>query len=173
MKETAMEVVPHEEIEHRYPDEWVLVEVVKPHNDYGRKRVRLIGHSPDRADLEEPYWRARSAAPEALLGEFYTAELVQMPEGTSIEVTSSATAKVEHWLRQQPEAKIVMAYIGQGAARFFFSYNPELPDPSFAKLIVLTPDEHARERLKLRLRQRVADGLVPGARVRVTQLLPS
>jgi multidrug efflux pump subunit AcrB len=38
-------------------------------------------------------------------------------------------------------------------------------------LIVLTPDADARERLKLRLRQRVADGLVPEARVRVTQLV--
>lgn len=96
---------------------------------------------------------------------------VQMPEGTSIEVTSKAAAKVESWLRQQPEAKIVTTYIGQGAPRFFFSYNPELPDPSFAKLIVLTPNEDARERLKLRLRERVAQGLAPGARVRVTQLV--
>jgi multidrug efflux pump subunit AcrB len=96
---------------------------------------------------------------------------VQMPEGTSIEATSRAAAKVEAWLRQQPEAKIVTTYIGQGAPRFFFSYNPELPDPSFAKLVVLTPDEDARERLKLRLRERIAAGLAPEARVRVTQLV--
>jgi multidrug efflux pump subunit AcrB len=94
-----------------------------------------------------------------------------MPEGTSIEATSRAAAKVEAWLRRQPEAKIVTTYIGQGAPRFFFSYNPELPDPSFAKLIVLTPDEDARERLKLRLRERIAEGLAPAARVRVTQLV--
>jgi multidrug efflux pump subunit AcrB len=96
---------------------------------------------------------------------------VQMPEGTSIETTSAAAVQVEHWLRQQPEARIVTTYIGQGAPRFFFSYNPELPDPSFAKLVVLTPNESARERLKLRLRERVAQGLAPGARVRVTQLV--
>ena len=40
---------------------------------------------------------------------------VQMPEGTSIEATSAATKKVEDWLKQQPEAKIVTSYIGQGA----------------------------------------------------------
>jgi len=96
---------------------------------------------------------------------------VQMPEGTSIEATSRAAAKVEAWLKQQPEAKIVTTYIGQGAPRFFFSYNPELPDPSFAKLVVLTPNEDARERLKLRLRERIAEGLAPEARVRVTQLV--
>jgi multidrug efflux pump subunit AcrB len=96
---------------------------------------------------------------------------VQMPEGASIESTGAAAAKVEDWLRRQPEAKIVTTYIGQGAPRFFFSYSPELPDPSFAKIIVLTPDAEARERLKLRLRERVAEGLAPEARIRVAQLV--
>jgi multidrug efflux pump subunit AcrB len=96
---------------------------------------------------------------------------VQTPEGTSIEATRDATAKVEDWLKQQPEAKIVTAYIGQGAPRFFFSYNPELPDPSFAKIVVLTLDSAAREALKGRLRSRIAEGLAPEARLRVTQLV--
>ena len=96
---------------------------------------------------------------------------VQMPYGTSIEQTSAATAKVETWLAQQPEAKVVTAYIGQGAPRFFLAMSPELPDPSFAKIVVLTPGEEAREVLKLRLREAVADGLAPEARVRVTQIV--
>ncbi|TLY92489.1 MAG: efflux RND transporter permease subunit [Gammaproteobacteria bacterium] len=96
---------------------------------------------------------------------------VQMPEGTSIEATTAAAIKVEGWVRQQPEAKIVTTYIGQGAPRFFFSYNPELPDPAFAKLVILTPDARARDRLKLRLRKRIAQGLAPEARVRVSQLI--
>src|SRR5579859_5985337 len=96
---------------------------------------------------------------------------VQMPEGTSIEATTATAVKVETWARQQPEAKIVTTYIGQGAPRFFFSYNPELPDPAFAKLIILTPDARARDRLKLRLRERIAQGLAPEARVRVSQLI--
>jgi multidrug efflux pump subunit AcrB len=96
---------------------------------------------------------------------------VQMPEGTSIESTAAAAVKVEQWVRQQPEAKIVTTYIGQGAPRFFFSYNPELPDPAFAKLVVLTPDARARDRLKWRLRERIAQGLAPEAQVRVSQLI--
>ena len=96
---------------------------------------------------------------------------VQMPEGTSIEATTAAAIKVEQWVRQQPEAKIVTTYIGQGAPRFFFSYNPELPDPAFAKLVILTPDARARDQLKLRLRERIAQGLAPEARVRVSQLI--
>jgi multidrug efflux pump subunit AcrB len=96
---------------------------------------------------------------------------VQMPEGTSIETTGVVAARVETWLRKQPEAKIVTSYIGGGAPRFFLAYNPELPDPSFAKIVVSTPDDAARDRLKLHLRQRVADGLAPEARIRVFQFV--
>ena len=96
---------------------------------------------------------------------------VQMPYGTAIEQTSAATAKVEAWLAKQPEAEIVTAYIGQGAPRFYLAMSPELPDSSFAKIVVLTPGEAAREALKLKLREAAANGLAPEARVRVTQLV--
>lgn len=96
---------------------------------------------------------------------------VTLPQGTSIEITNATSKKVEDWLRQQPEAKIVTAYIGAGAPRFFFSYNPELPNPNFAKVIVLTASEKDRDRLKLRLRERVEQGLAPEARVRASQLV--
>lgn len=95
---------------------------------------------------------------------------VQMPYGTAIETTDAATAKVEGWLAKQKEAEIVTAYVGQGAPRFFLAMSPELPDPSFAKIIVLTENEEQRDALKLRLRKAVADGLAPEAQVRVTQL---
>jgi multidrug efflux pump subunit AcrB len=96
---------------------------------------------------------------------------VRMPEGTSIEATTAAVEKLEGWLKNQPEAKIVTSYIGQGAPRFFFAMAPELPDPAFAKIVVLTPDAAARETLKQRLRDAVAQGLAPEAFVRVTQLV--
>lgn len=95
----------------------------------------------------------------------------QMPYGTSIEQTSAAAAKIEAWLGQQPEANIVTAYIGQGSPRFYLAMAPELPDPSFAKIVILTDSETSREALKLRLREAVANGLAPEARVRVTQLV--
>jgi len=96
---------------------------------------------------------------------------VRMPEGTSIDATTAAVKKVEDWLQTQPETKIVTSYVGQGAPRFFFAMAPELPDPAFAKVVVLTPDAHAREALKYRLRSAVSEGLVPEASVRVTQLV--
>ncbi|MGR4863611.1 efflux RND transporter permease subunit [Caulobacter sp. LARHSG274] len=96
---------------------------------------------------------------------------VQMPEGQSIGSTSQAVAQVETWLRRQPEAKIVTSYIGQGAPRFFLAISPELPDPSFAKIVVLTPDQKARDALKQRVRQFAASGAVPGAKIRATQIV--
>ncbi|MGP8951768.1 efflux RND transporter permease subunit [Enterobacter mori] len=96
---------------------------------------------------------------------------VQMPYGTSIEQTSAAAAKIEDWLKKQPEANIVTSYIGQGSPRFYLAMAPELPDPSFAKIVVLTDSPASREALKLRLRKAVAEGLASEARVRVTQLV--
>ncbi|OXL40764.1 MFS transporter [Enterobacter mori] len=96
---------------------------------------------------------------------------VQMPYGTSIEQTSAAAAKIEDWLKKQPEANIVTSYIGQGSPRFYLAMAPELPDPSFAKIVVLTDSPVSREALKLRLRKAVAEGLASEARVRVTQLV--
>ena len=96
---------------------------------------------------------------------------VQMPYGTSIEQTDAAASEVEAWLAKQPEARIITAYIGQGAPRFYLAMAPELPDPSFAKIVVLTANQEEREALKIRLRQAVADGLAPQARVRATQLV--
>lgn len=96
---------------------------------------------------------------------------VQMPEGQSIGSTSQAVAKVEAWLAKQPEATIYTSYIGQGAPRFFLAISPELPDPSFAKIVVLTPNEKARDALKKRFRQFAADGSVPGAKLRATQIV--
>ena len=89
---------------------------------------------------------------------------VQMPYGTAIEQTNATAAKIEAWLRKQKEAKIVTSYIGQGAPRFFLAMAPELPDPSFAKIVVLTDNPEAREALKFRLREAVAGGRWTDAR---------
>ncbi|MDI3294484.1 efflux RND transporter permease subunit [Janthinobacterium tructae] len=96
---------------------------------------------------------------------------VQLPYGSAIGQTSGAAAKVEAWLARQPEAKIVTAYVGQGAPRFYLAMGPELPDPSFAKIVVRTDSQQARDTLKQRLRVAIAAGLAPEARVRVTQLV--
>ena len=66
--------------------------------------------------------------------------------------TTQEVEKLELWLRKQSESKIATSYVGQGATHLFFAMAPELPDPAFAKIVVLTPDAAAREALKHRLR---------------------
>ncbi|TIQ66713.1 MAG: efflux RND transporter permease subunit, partial [Mesorhizobium sp.] len=88
---------------------------------------------------------------------------IRLPEGTSIETTTATVERLEGWLDKQPEARIVTSYVGQGAPRFFFAMAPELPDPAFAKIVVLTPDAEARDALKHRLRAAVSQGLAPEA----------
>lgn len=96
---------------------------------------------------------------------------VYMPPGSAFKSTESVAAQLEKALLQEPQTRMVDTYVGGGAPRFFLSLNPELPDPAFAKLIVQTADAHARDALKRRMRERIADGEFPAARVRVTQLL--
>jgi multidrug efflux pump subunit AcrB len=96
---------------------------------------------------------------------------VKMPVGSAFEATKALTGRLEADLQKQPEATDVSAYIGQGAPRFFFSLNPELPNPAYAQVVIQTKDVEARARLKNRIRQWVSDGRYPQARVRVTQFL--
>jgi multidrug efflux pump subunit AcrB len=96
---------------------------------------------------------------------------VMLPQGTSIETTKATVVKLEKYLRVQPEATIVSSYIGGGAPRFWLAYNPELPNPNFAKMIVLTSNEKERDRLILRVRQQVASGLTPEARIRAVRFV--
>jgi multidrug efflux pump subunit AcrB len=95
---------------------------------------------------------------------------VQMPYGTAIEQTTAVVEHVEDWLKTQPEALVVTSYIGQGAPRFYLAIAPELPDPSFAKIVVLTKDPETREILKQKVRRAAADGLAPGAKIRANQI---
>lgn len=106
----------------------------------------------------------QSDRPEVLLE-------VQMPEGASINETDKNVAVMEAWLKKQPEARLVTSYIGQGAPRFYLAMAPELPDPSFAKVIILTGSEKDREALIARGRLAAAKGLAPAARIRFTKLV--
>src|SRR5712672_3653663 len=52
----------------------------------------------------------KSDRPEAIVE-------VTLPQGSSIETTQATVLKIENWLKQQPETKIVSSYIGGGAPR--------------------------------------------------------
>ncbi|RNE88857.1 efflux RND transporter permease subunit [Marichromatium sp. AB31] len=96
---------------------------------------------------------------------------IYLPEGSSIGATDAVTRRVESVLAEAPGIASVSSYVGAGAPRFFLALNPELPNPAFAKLIVVAEDVAARDALIARLESHIAAGDFPEARVRVHRLL--
>nr|WP_295371338.1 efflux RND transporter permease subunit [uncultured Sphingosinicella sp.] len=96
---------------------------------------------------------------------------VSLPHGSAFAGTERTVDRIERTLAAEPETQAVSSYVGAGAPRFFLSLNPELPNPAFARLVVMTADAEARARLRAKMEARVAAGAFPEARVRVTQLL--
>ncbi|WP_050476537.1 efflux RND transporter permease subunit [Herbaspirillum rhizosphaerae] len=96
---------------------------------------------------------------------------VNLPPGSAFSATDATIKTIEEALRKEPEAKIVSSYIGQGAPRFFLSVNPELPNPAFGQLIVLTDNSKDRDALKAKVSKMIESGKFANARVRVSQFL--
>lgn len=105
-----------------------------------------------------------SDRPEVLVSIF-------LPQGSSIGLTDRAAHKVESAIEGMDGVRSLSTFVGAGAPRFFISANPEQPDPAFAKIVAVTDDEHARDRVMQAVQRRIDDGAFPEARVRVSQLL--
>jgi multidrug efflux pump len=96
---------------------------------------------------------------------------MRLPEGTAIGVTDATARQAERLLAGDPDIVTYTSYVGQGAPRFWLGLNPVLPNPNFAQIVIVTKDVAARERVKARLDQALADGAVPQARTRVDRFV--
>jgi multidrug efflux pump len=96
-----------------------------------------------------------------------------LPQGASIEASKAAVQQVEAMLASDPQLKPrvshFIAYIGTGSTRFFLPLDQQLPNDNFAEFVVMTTDLAAREAVKVRLEQRLANELT-GLRGRVLRL---
>ena len=88
---------------------------------------------------------------------------VNLPPGSAFAATDRSVKNIEKAIMAEPEAKVVTSYIGQGMPRFILPMNPELPNPAFAQIVVLTEGPAARDALKIKLRQPHCPGRVPGS----------
>jgi multidrug efflux pump subunit AcrB len=92
---------------------------------------------------------------------------LRLPEGTAFNVTEKAVAKAETLLKDDKDIATYAAYVGQGSPRFWLGLNPQLPNEAFAEIVIVAKDVKARERIKARIENAVAEGTLTEARVRV------
>jgi multidrug efflux pump subunit AcrB len=62
------------------------------------------------------------------------------PEGTHIEKVSEDIRKFEAFLAQQEEVEATTSFIGRGALRFVLTYEPQMPNSSYAQILVTVKD---------------------------------
>jgi multidrug efflux pump subunit AcrB len=92
---------------------------------------------------------------------------LRLPEGTAFNVTEKAVKEAERLLKDDKDIGTYTSYVGQGSPRFWLGLNPQLPNEAFAEIVIVAKDVEARERIKARIENAVADGALPEARVRV------
>ena len=92
---------------------------------------------------------------------------LRLPAGTAFGTTLQSVKTAETLLKGDQDIATYTAYVGQGSPRFWLGLNPQLPDESFAEIVVVSKDVEARERIKARLEKAVAGGALSEARVRV------
>jgi multidrug efflux pump len=92
---------------------------------------------------------------------------LRLPEGTAFNVTEKSVEKAETLLKDDKDIATYTAYVGQGSPRFWLGLNPQLPNESFAEIVIVAKDVEARERIKAKIENAVADGALSEARVRV------
>jgi len=92
---------------------------------------------------------------------------LRLPEGTAFGTTLASVKNAEALLKSDPDVSTYTAYVGQGSPRFWLGLNPQLPNESFAEIVIVSKDVEARERIKARLEKAIAEGALSEARVRV------
>jgi multidrug efflux pump len=92
---------------------------------------------------------------------------LRLPEGTAFNVTEKAVKQAETLLKDDKDIGTYTAYVGQGSPRFWLGLNPQLPNEAFAEIVIVAKGVEARERIKAKIENAVADGALSEARVRV------
>src|SRR6202140_5139524 len=92
---------------------------------------------------------------------------LRLPEGTAFGVTEKSVKKAEALLKGDQDIATYTAYVGQGSPRFWLGLSPQLPNEAFAEIVIVAKGVEARERVKAKIENAVADGALTEARVRI------
>lgn len=94
---------------------------------------------------------------------------ITLPQNASIFASEDASAKLDAMLKGDPDVKSWSTYVGRGAIRFYLPLDVKLANDFFSQAVVIAKDVPARERLRLKLENAMADEL-PSAVTRVSPL---
>jgi multidrug efflux pump subunit AcrB len=76
---------------------------------------------------------------------------LRLPQNASIYASSDASAKIDAFLKSDPDVGRWSTNVGRGAIRFYLPLSVELPNSFFSQLVIITKDIAARERLRAKL----------------------
>jgi multidrug efflux pump subunit AcrB len=95
---------------------------------------------------------------------------VWMPSGTSLQQTDSVMRRIEAALKAESDVVSNAAFVGEGAPRFYYAYDPPFPSPNIGVFVVNTKSLEVTSALVESLRQKLPR-LVPEAEVNVYELM--
>jgi multidrug efflux pump subunit AcrB len=78
------------------------------------------------------------------------------PQGTHIDKIREDVRIFEGYLARQEEVDAIASFIGQGALRFILTYDPQIPDTSYAQILVTVKDYSTIDSLMGRAREYAA-----------------
>lgn len=111
-------------------------------------------------------WMPVQFFPEAVRNQFMVDYWA--PEGTQLLTVAEDIKALEERLLASPEVINVSSFFGQGPSRFYLPVSPELPNPSYAQLLVTTQTASQVNALSKSLQQWV-DETQPQALIRVNK----
>ncbi len=78
--------------------------------------------------------------------------------GSSFAATEADVKRLEKMLKDNSDIQFYTSYIGKSSPQYYLSAVPELPNASYAQLVILTKDLDARERVRTKLLKLFSDG---------------
>ncbi len=73
---------------------------------------------------------------------------LKLAESSSLLATEAQVKKLEQALKGRDDIENYVAYVGTGSPRFYLPLDQQLPNPSFAQFVLLTPNIEAREQVR-------------------------
>jgi multidrug efflux pump len=78
---------------------------------------------------------------------------MRLPEGASIQASERMAQKFAKCLQGDPNIDHYTYYVGQGAPRFVLTFDPVLPSPNYAQLVIVTKGLKERIALEQKVQQ--------------------